>query len=61
MIPSENIRKSHITQTLQAIFRSIYKYMHVTAINEKRDHKLGIEQGRVYGKSWKEEKKGEIM
>lgn len=35
--------------------------MLVTAINEKRDHKLGIEQGRVYGKSWKEEKKGEIM
>lgn len=34
--------------------------MHVTAINEKRGHELGIEQEKVCGMSWKEEKKGKL-
>lgn len=43
------------------IYIPIYAYMFVTTINEKRGHEFKRKQGKVYGRIWKEERKGEMM
>jgi hypothetical protein len=59
----ENIHTSSIIKTELPIVRNIhvYTYMHATAINRERDHKLEKVHGRVGGRVWREEKTGEII
>lgn len=49
-----------MTQTEQVILKNlyVYAYMCVMALNEKRDREFGREQGEIYGRVRREERKG---
>lgn len=51
MVSTENIHRANI-QTKQIVFRNTYVF--VTILSKQRDHELGIDQGRGYGRVWKE-------
>ena len=61
MVNLENIHTSNIIQTENIIVMSIdahtYSNMHVIKINE-RGHESEQEQGRLYGRVWREEMEG---
>lgn len=53
IVSTENIHTANI-QTKQIVFRNAYIF--VTTISKQRDHEFEIDQGRGYGRVWKEKR-----
>lgn len=58
MVSPENIQRSKLIQTELVVFRCLGRDTYITTINAKRGHEFEREQGRIYGKDWREERKG---